>query len=224
LQSSQFFDRLNKPIISESEYSIQKTDQIFTKANKVVVPLLGYNVMQEASKTIWGEKRMCKGMQRVFLELMQNTHNHASFEQEGEMFWWLSVNHDVENKKVSFVFVDYGLGIFESLSNKPAESKWSGYLQKIKTRVGYENNAEILHKLLDGELHLTVTGKSFRGKGLPGIREVLKRNQISNLRIISNNVSADVFNAQYNLLGNKFNGTFLYWELCQSNENKIWNI
>lgn len=224
LEDSQFFDRLRKHIISESEYSIQKKNQIFTKGNKMVMPTLGYNVIPESSKTVWGEKRMCKGIQRILLELMQNTHNHASLSKEGDEFWWLSVNHNEQEKKVSFVFVDYGQGIFESLSNKPTGNKWSGYLQKIKSKVGYDNNAKILQKLLNGELHMTVTGQSFRGKGLPGIMEVLKRNQISNLYVISNDVFANIEKEDYHLLNKKFNGTFLYWELCQSNENQIWNI
>lgn len=224
LENSQFFDRLNQHVISESEYSIQKENQIFTRGNKMVMPTLGYNVIQESSKTIWGEKRRCFGVQRTLLELMQNTHNHASLAKEGDEFWWVSVNHNIPEKKVSFVFVDYGQGIFESLSNKPTGNKWSGYVQKIKSLVGYGNNAEILQKLLNGELHMTVTGQSFRGKGLPGIMQVLKRNQISNLYIISNNVFADVVKEDYHLINKKFNGTFLYWELCHDNENKIWNI
>ncbi len=224
LEDSQFFDRLNKPIMSEPEYSISKKNQIFTKANKMVMPTLGLNVIQESSKTIWGDKRRCFGVQRTLLELMQNTHNHASLNKEGDEFWWLSVNHNEKEKRVSFVFVDYGQGIFESLNNKPAGNKWSNFGKKIKSLAGYSNNAEILQKLLKGELHMTVTGQSFRGKGLPGIMQVLNRNQISNLYIISNNVFANVVKKNYNLLNKKFNGTFLYWELCQNNENKIWNI
>lgn len=224
LIDSQFFDRLNKHIITKSDYIIKKQNQIFTKLNQEVEPSLGYIVIQEASQTIWNEKRMCKGVQRVLLELMQNTHNHASLSDTDKEYWWLSVNHDNKNKTVSFVFVDYGQGIFESLNNKPDESKWRNYYEKIKKKLTIGNNAEILEKLLNGELHMTVTGQSFRGKGLPGIKQVMDRNQISNLHIISNDVFSDVAKNEYKQLNKTLNGTFVYWELCYSNENKVWNI
>lgn len=222
LMDSQFFDHLTKNKISSG--SIHKDNQIFGKGNKVVEPVLGYKLIIQSSETIWGTRRMCKGLQRVLIELMQNTHAHAVAGKTGEEYWWLSVNHDSNNKKVSFGFVDYGQGIFESFINKPANSKWANMLQKAKLILKHGTNTEILQKLLEGDLHFTVTGQKFRGKGLPGIREVMLRNQISNLHIISNNVFSDVKDSHYHQLNRMFKGTFIYWELCYNNENKVWNI
>jgi len=73
-------------------------------------------------------------------------------------------------------------------------------------------------------MHLTVTGQHFRGKGLPGIKEVLDRNQISNLHIISNDVFTNVQNDNYHLLNNEFSGTFVSWELNESNQNLKWIV
>lgn len=221
---SQFFDHLSKIIPRGVGNPIKKDNKIFGKGEKKVESALGLELMQEASKTIWGEKRMCKGFQRVLLELMQNTHNHAGLKKMGEECWWITVNHDPENKIVSFGFVDYGQGIFESLNKKPVGNRWAGYYEKIKDRLINGTNAEILEKLLEGELHRTVTMQSFRGKGLPGIKEVLKRNQISNLHIISNDVFSDVEKNEYRTLSVGFKGTFIYWELRSYNENKIWNL
>jgi len=221
---SQFFNRIRETIFKEEEYTIVRKDQIFTKANKIVDPTLGYNIIKQSSETIWGEKKSCPGIQRVLLELMQNTHNHASIYPDNQEYWWLSVNHDPEKKKVSFVFVDYGQGIFESLEKKPETSKWYNFSEKLKEKLKYGNRAEILKLLLEGDLHMTVTGQNFRGKGLPGIMQVSKRNQISNLYIISNDVFADTNKNMYKMIRKKFQGTFLYWELCYNNEHKIWNI
>ena len=69
---------------------------------------------------------------------------------------------------------------------------------------------------------MTVTGKHFRGKGLPGIKQVLDREQISNLSIISNNVNANMKNNKYLKLKNQFSGTFVAWELNESNVNSKW--
>ncbi len=222
LIDSEFFKFLGKTQTERMEYTIGKENQIFTRANKEVNSELGLIVMQEATMTIWNQKRTCKGLQRTLLELMQNTNNHASVNQKGEKHWWLSVNHDKKNRKVSFIFVDYGVGIFESLKNKPEDNKWFGWFEKLKDKLLIGGNNEILKMLLEGEMHMSVTGKHFRGKGLPGINQVLEREQISNLSIISNNVTADVKNNKYLKLKNQFSGTFVAWELNESNVNSKW--
>ncbi len=222
LIDSEFFKYLGKTQSEKIEYTIGKENQIFTRANKEVNSELGLVVMEEATITIWNEKRTCKGLQRTLLELMQNTNNHASINQKGEKHWWLSVNHDKINKKVSFIFVDYGVGIFESLKSKPEDNKWFGWFDKLKDKLLNGGNNEILKMLLEGDMHMSVTGKHFRGKGLPGINQVLGREQISNLSIISNNVTADVKNNKYLKLKNQFSGTFVAWELNESNVNSKW--
>jgi len=224
LINSDFFKHLNQPVRDKLEYSIGKKNQIFTRANKEVNSELGLLVMEEASQTIWKEKRICKGLQRTLLELMHNTNNHADETEKGAKHWWLSVNHNAKDEKVSFVFIDYGIGIFESLKSKPKTNKWFGAFEKISTRLKYGTNDEVLKLLLEGELHMTVTGKHFRGKGLPGIKQVQDRNQISNLHIISNNVYANVANNSYKKLSNNFSGTFAYWELTKNNKNIEWKI
>lgn len=222
LVNSDFFKCLGRNIQSKIEYSLGKENQILTRANKEVDSELGYLAMAEATTTIWGEKRTCKGLQRTLLELMQNTNNHARVERKGEEHWWLSVNHNKKEQKVSFIFIDYGVGIFESLKNKPQNNKWFGWFEKIKTRLIYGDNTEIFKLLLNGEMHLTVTGQHFRGKGLPGIKEVLDRKQISNLKIISNDVFSDISEGKYIKLNNGFSGTFVSWELNRNNINQKW--
>ena len=222
LFNSGFLKHIHEPFENSLHYSIGNPHQIFTRANKEVNSELGFYVMQEASETIWGAKRVCKGLQRTLLELMQNTNNHAGRNEKGSMHWWLSVNHDKKNNKVKFVFVDYGIGIFESLKSKPEESKWFNF-NKILTRLTSPKNTEIFRQLLEGELHMTVTGKPYRGKGLPGIKEVMDRNQISELRIISNDVYSNVSKSEYIELRNKFSGTLVYWELNSQNLSSEWN-
>lgn len=225
LINSDFFKYLRKVNIPEKlEYKIGKENQLFTRANKEVNSELGLVVMAESSKTIWGENRTCKGLQRTLLELMQNTNNHAELNEKGEKHWWLSVNQNKKDRKVSFIFVDYGIGIFESLKNKPNNNKWYGWLEKMKTKLQVGGNDEVFKLLLNGEMHLTVTGQHFRGKGLPGIKEALDRNQISNLKIVSNNVFADVEQDSFRKLKTEFSGTFVSWELNENNQNIKWVV
>lgn len=219
LTKSGFFKNLFKHFRDEDRYTVKTENDhtIHTHAFKNVDSELGAKIIEQASKTIWGEERRCQGAQRTLLELMQNTNNHASFEKEGDKHWWLSVNHDKKNKKVSFSFVDYGVGVFNSLSNKQEGNKFFKAIEKMVEKFNYGNNAELLKLILNGDLHRTVTGEYYRGKGLPGIREAMRRNQISNLVVVTNNVYANIANEEYKLLNSNFTGTFLNWELNINN-------
>lgn len=221
LKKSGFLDSLFKPSIHEDRYAIipKLTDSIHTHAWKDVDSKLGQEIILAASKTIWGEHRRCQGVQRTLIELMLNTNNHAEIGKTGTKHWWLSVNHSPKEKKVCFSFVDFGVGVITSLNNKPHNSKFHNWLNKLTKHYTFSNNAELLGLILEGKLHLTVTDKHFRGKGLPGIAEVQRRNQISNLVIITNNVKADVSKNEYKLLDNSFDGTFVYWEVSNANES-----
>ena len=218
LLESGFFHYLYKELNLKDRYNLNEKNRIHTHAWKDVDSPLGAKIIGEASETIWGEPKRCQGVQRAFLELMQNTNNHASKEKEGEKHWWLSVTHVVEERKVAFSFVDFGIGIFASLNNKTSKSKFFNWAEKLKKAFTFRDNADLLKLILDGELHKTVTNKHFRGKGLPGLQTLMKRNQISNLYIVTNDVKADVKNDSYKTLNGNFNGTFVYWELNYSNQ------
>jgi len=213
LDRSGFFDLLFKEIPDKPRYQITSEDTFHTHASKQVDSQLSAAIVQAAARTVWGEEKRCPGIQRIFVELMQNTLNHASPLAPGEKHWWISTYHDRKSNRVAFSFLDFGVGIFRSLEDKPAVSKWFGWRQLLARIHNPNNNAELLHLILEGELHRTVTGQPFRGKGLPGIREVLRRNQVSNLRIVTNDVYADVTQGEYRTLKNNFTGTLVYWEL-----------
>jgi hypothetical protein len=191
---------------------------ICTHANKKVDAKLSDEIIQRASKFIWQEERRCTGLQRVFIELMQNTNNHASLTKAGEHHWWATVYYSKEDKKVCFAFIDYGVGILESLAKKEEGQKFWGILPTIKKMFNPNSNADLLKLLLNGEVHKAAN--YYRGKGLPGIFDACKNNKISNLVIISNDAIADYANNKYESLSNKLSGTFVYWELNADNDNK----
>lgn len=221
LEKSGFFDHLYLKFKKENKYDLagRNNNNIHTHAMKKVEPTLSSKLVNEASKKLWGEPRRCQGVQRVLLELMQNTNNHAQIGKEGEKHWWLSV-HKIENEnRVCFSFIDFGVGVFESLEKKNQESKFFGWRSKLSKAFRFESNSDILRLILDGELHQTVTGKPYRGKGIPGIRDALKRNQISKLHIITNDTSANVERGIYEKLNKSFSGTYIYWELNEKNRS-----
>ena len=217
LKDSGFFKYLYKDIDPQESYTFD--NDICTHANKRVDSQLSEDIIKKASQFIWGEERRCTGVQRVFLELMQNTNNHASIVKQGEKHWWATVKHNEDDKKVGFSFIDFGVGIFESLANKKEDNKFYNAISKVKIAFSFTTNAELLKLLLHGDVHRTVTGKYYRGKGLPGIFEACKNNKISNLIIISNDAIADYSNNSYRKLNSSLSGTFIYWELNSNNVN-----
>lgn len=219
LSDSGFFEKLAVTFEAADWFAVAGTavKSMYTHANTKVDSELGQSVVKKASKVVWQHERRCQGVQRALIELMQNTNNHASDIRQGEKHWWLSVNEKPTEKKVCFTFVDFGIGVFESLKRKPSTSKWFGGLTKLWRRQPYKNNADLLRLILDGVLHETATGQSFRGKGLPGLKQVMKRNQLSRLHVITNNAYANVENEEYRILDKEFTGTFVYWELIESN-------
>ncbi len=221
LNKSGFLDYLFKNFEETDNYILdkKKTDGIHTHGGKKVDANLGSNLINDASFIIWGENKRCQGVQRVLLELMQNTNNHADIDKKGEKLWWLSVRHKKADKKVFFSFVDFGVGVFESLNKKTSDSKFYNAPLLLRNIFNFQDNSELFKLILEGDLHKTVTGKPYRGKGLPGIAESMNRNQISNLHIITNNVWCDVSTNSYKLLPDSFSGTFISWELNESNEH-----
>ena len=217
LDESKFLKYLYQQFENSDRYNLGQKSSIHTHAWKDVDSELGSELIRQASKTVWGEERRCQGLQRTLIELMLNTNNHAVDSKKGEKHWWLSVHHNTEQNKVSFAFIDFGVGVFSSLNNKRRNSKFFGTLEKLRERVKYGNNSELLSLILDGTLHKTATNKSYHGKGLPGINMALNRNQINNLNIITNNVHANVDQKDFKLISESFSGTFVYWELNQNN-------
>lgn len=219
LIESGFFENLYKNFKNEDRYKLGFQKVIHTHAWKNVDSKLSAQVIENASKKIWNEPRRCQGVQRTMLELMLNTNNHASLVKGGDKHWWLSTNYIAEHNKVAFSFVDYGVGVFNSLNNKTKKSKFHGWTSKMTDKFKYGSNADLLKLIMEGELHRTVTGKHWRGKGLPGIFEAFKRNQISNLYIITNDVFADVSSNNFKTIKTNFPGTFIYWEINQRSLN-----
>lgn len=192
---------------------------VYTHGKLTVDSEFSQKLIYAASKTVWGESRRCPGLQRTFIELMQNTNNHASPDQRGEKHWWISAHHIETDNRVVFSFVDFGVGVFESLAKKPTTSRFFGAIETLKARFRKTTNAEVLGLILKGELHKTTTGRYYRGKGLPGIYGVLKSNRISKLAMVTNNVFFNSEGMVFRTLDTGFGGTLISWELNSDNES-----
>jgi hypothetical protein len=221
IEDSGFFKYISDYKFKDQDHYELSATKIYTHAKKNVDSVLGMKVIESASRTVWGEVRRCPGVQRVLIELMQNTNNHASNEGVGEKHWWLSVKHIKDQNKVAFSFLDYGVGVFQSLRGKKPNEKFFGAVDRLKDimlkQITNGNDPHILKLIFEGELHRTTTGKTYRGKGLPGIFQALQRNQISNLAMITNGVVYKSSDNSFSMLANQFSGTFVSFELNRTN-------
>lgn len=219
LHESGFFDVLFKKrlIVVSSNYKFQGSSAFVTHADKDVEASLTNRLLAETSREIWGEERRPFGAQRLLIELMHNTHNHASPREPGRNHWWLSVDRQPHEKRAVFAFLDLGVGIFKSLERK---SWWEPWRIRFADLFGRRpTDAETLRMMLSGELKQSVTDKSFRGNGLPAIGEIARNNWVSNLRIVTNNVVAHVDSNSFQTVRTPFAGTLISWEINESNKS-----
>lgn len=218
LVDSGFFDELYKQNYSNKPSYAFCRNKVLTHAGKVVDSNLADKIISEISNLIWGKPRRCLGVQRVYLELMQNTNNHASFDSKGLHHWWTTVQYDETSKKAYFSFIDYGVGIVNRLRNDE-HGKFYNIIPRIRELFNPQNNAEMLHLLLKGEIHKTSSGKYYRGKGLPCLFKACEDNKICNVVVIANDAKVEYADNKSIKLDNSFSGTFIHWELNCENEN-----
>ncbi len=170
---------------------------------------LADTLTEKAALAIFGDRRKLPAVYRTLIEVMGNTKQHAARGEDEEQ-WWAMVHTDPKTRRAEFAFYDAGVGIIGSF--------------RMRWRAAFElaglapSQQEILEDLLRGEFK-SRTNLPYRGKGLPAIAKALSRNQIENLKILSNRVVADVTVGKVNELSSEFRGTLVYWEVGPKNDN-----
>lgn len=217
VEDSGFFKNLYGNLTRSQSYDIVGNNTFHTHANTVGDPVLSDKIIKRISRDIWGEEKRCLGVQRVILELMQNTNNHAG-DLKGDKHWWMSSSYDKEKNEASISFIDFGKGIFRSLDNKKPGEKFYGWRERFVNLFPWaDTDDKRLREILQGGLYdnapKTSTKLYYRGKGLPGIYKAHSNNALYSLFIISNYVYADIDNNQYHLMDDEFMGTFVSWKI-----------
>jgi hypothetical protein len=211
LDKSGFFEFMRGA--NASERNKKAFNKIHTKNSKEVDSEFTDRILQQATTTVWGDKRGNEDIQRVFVELMMNTNKHADPNKEASETWWLSAEHDEENKRVSFAFVDNGVGILESIDKLAYKQ---GKFKELKAFI--KNDKDLLKDIMEGKLK-SRTGLSFRGKGLPASLKAFRRNSFSKFTIVTNGVYADFEKNTFTTFYPKFSGTLIFFELSQENNS-----
>lgn len=214
LMQSGFFKQLFPDSDYEHEnFSFGSKKGIYTHGQKLLDKDLSADLISESLITVFGKKKRSQGAQRILIEAMKNTVQHAGNSRK-EKFWWLSIRKDKKNKKVTFSFLDYGVGIFNSLKSKSETDP--GYNALKKFLLG-RSDASILEKIMEGKLNnISRTRKPQHGTGLPGMKTAIDNNFISKLVILSNNVYANVGSVEYEQLNVNFSGTLIQFEIIDT--------
>lgn len=84
-------------------------------SNLKVANDIAKEIIKASSLFIYGEHRMIKELYSILIELMANTNNHADSKKRAVYPWWLTFYPDFSNRTIKFVFIDLGVGIFNSI-------------------------------------------------------------------------------------------------------------
>lgn len=213
--------RLAKIFVQSGFYAHVQTRQkppskgfslIHRKSNKMVHGKQANELIEFATKNIFGNPRQAKGIYRVLLEAMMNTHGHASRDEDAIEPWWAMVYFDPDSRKAIFSFVDSGIGVFESI-------KVRDFKTNIELFVRLKNKGDLLKDLMKGKIG-SRTGSARRGNGFPAMYSALKRGQVHNFVIVANDVYGNIATGETRILSKPFRGTFLYWELFDAETGK----
>ncbi len=164
---------------------------------------------EKAARVIFGDDRRLPAVYRILIEVMGNTKQHASVGDDQEQ-WWAMVHTNPKTQRAEFAFYDGGVGIVGSF-----RSRWRAAFELVGLAPSAD---EILHDLLHGEFK-SRTNLPYRGKGLPAIAKAAERRQVEKVKIITNNVVADIASDTVAVLPASFAGTLVYWEVGRKNDN-----
>lgn len=176
-----------------------------SERQKLLNPSLVDNIVKDLRKI--GIKEYYFPFNVFLTELIGNAVEHGI--ENKNINWWLSHEIDRKNKIVKYTFVDMGLGIIKS-------HKKAGLPFKYK----FLKNHRIVLDALYGKLGSS-TKKSYRGRGLPQLREMIENEFISDLNLITNDITLNFHEGHFNVNKNpNFVGTYYCWTIDQNNYHK----
>lgn len=190
----------------------EKNVLIHQITNNKVENEIAKDISKRAVAHTFGTGEKYRPIYEILIECMANTKNHAGM-SEGEYNWWIFEYSNPDTKVTTISFLDLGTGIFNSI---PVQSFKRNAMIALKDKTGVDFipnfNLNLLTDLFEGKIS-SKTGMEERGQGLPLIYDRSGNQQIKNFTIISNDVYVKIPSKESITLKNKFQGTFLYWEL-----------
>ncbi len=151
-------------------------------------------------------------MYNALAEMMTNTDNHA-YDEDGELRNWYLFASKIDTG-VAFFFFDNGKGIIKTAKKNLMEKAF----EKLSFSLKHKN---IMDSVLNGE-YRSITGKTYRNKGLPEINEFLTSNDVALPIILTNKVySMPQEKNNYRKTQHNFKGSLFTWIL---NTKEVENV
>lgn len=225
--------------ISQSDISdIEVRLEPIKVAEVKVANLVAKSLVDSTSSILFGKPRKIKELYAILIEMMANTNNHASKEMynihpmihkagvvdaKNEVVkWWLFSFYDARRHSMKYVFLDFGVGMFESLPVKQ-------FIQRVPApMVSLHGSGELFQHMRRRELaHMfenlvagrisSSTGDPSRGRGIPLIADCANSSIFGQFNIVANDAYVDLKEKVTAVMNEHFNGTLFYFELLGKN-------
>lgn len=196
-EKSGFFDFVNGSIDPDN---YNNENIIITKGRNKVKQDVTNRLIKNAMITVYGKEERNTSLQRMLIEMMSNSVQHAYNPKTSNTRWWISFYHHKEENKVSIVYLDNGYGILETLN-----SNFKNAMIKF-----VKDESELLQRAFDGKVN-SRTKMPGRGRGLPAIYR--KSELFHNFTVLSNNAFIDFQKDTRIKLETSYKGTYYYLEV-----------
>lgn len=179
---------------------VQSDDILQIQSDSRVQPKVAHELIAFATRRLELQRSPCtRAAYALLIEAMSNVVEHAYPDGESvEHKWWAMAQFDPKHQAVRFTVVDYGDGIAATMRRT--------LIEKLTRKLSISNDVELVESALRGEFRSS-TGKQFRGRGLPKMREELLSGNISDLVIVTSR--AVIRGEQGANLDTQFNGTIV---------------
>lgn len=174
--------------------------------------------LRAALEQITGEIPRWKDLYRGLSEAMTNVRQHAYPETHGfipddpKNRWWMSGAYDADDKLLTCVFYDRGVGIPATVAN----TFGARAIQSLLERAGWSESDEALI-MAAMELGRTRSRAPHKGRGLADVESYVKQSQSGMLRILSRGgqyiYSSDTGAANPSPLVSPIRGTLIEWSI-----------
>ena len=199
VKESGFLDHMQstniETLISSKKIQIRSGNNVDTKMSSQICDFI--------HKITNTTKKDTKILYNIIGEMMNNAVQHAYDETDEYAQKWLLYVENSENK-FKFTFLDTGLSIPKTIYKKFFSGDY------------FKSDYKIVVDAFNGYM-TSQTKKSYRGKGLPSIKESVIKGDVAKLNVISSKACCEFHecenkNIAYDLDG-PLNGTLYYWEM-----------
>ena len=162
-------------------------------------------LIKKSIKTILGYESHYEPVFSIVQEMCGNSVEHANRKYKN---WLFAVSFELDENGVTqniiYTMTDVGYGILSTINKK-----WKVILEKLKLN----KNTDILLRAFERK-YGSSTDEPNRNRGLPLIKHRFEKNQILDLKVITNDVFLDFANHENSkVLKSDLTGTFYYWKI-----------